>query len=113
MPRFVGSRLTAVVLLAVAGCHFRAGLGPAPEPPPSQNHSTLRDRSVSPDGTITVDETVTDTTSFADGRSRMVQTATATTTHPDGTTASRKTVTTTDQDRNGGTTSSTTSSSGN
>src|ERR1043165_847865 len=93
-------KVSALILLGVAGCHIRAGFGPAPA---SSNveHSIIRDTTETKDGGKNVDETDSTTTSFDDGRSTTVRTVTRTVTQPDGTSSHSRTETKEERSRNG------------
>lgn len=94
----------------LAGCHFRAGLGPAPS---SVDHSLIRDTVEAKDGGKTINETDKTTTNYEGGRSATVETVNKTVIQPDGTSSKTSTQTTTNRSSNGSTSTSSTSSSSN
>ena len=112
MTRSASIRAGAVTFLALAGCHFQAGFGPAPVGPPSIDHSVIRDTVEARDGTRTVNETDTTTTKFDDGRSTTLEKVNVTVTQPDGSVSHNLTETKTERTANGSVTSSSSSGSG-
>jgi len=106
-------RVRALLLLALAGCHFRAGCGPSPQGPPSVDHSIFRDTVEARDGSKTVNENDTTTTKFDDGRSTTLEKVNVVVTRPDGSTSRNTTETKTDRSANGSISTSSSSSSGN
>jgi hypothetical protein len=113
MIRPVGLRARALFLLALAGCHFRAGFGPPPQGPPSVDHSVIRDTVEASDGTKTVNENDTTTTKFDDGRSSTLERVNVFVTQPNGSTSRNTTETKTERSANGSVSTSSSSSSGN
>ena len=115
-----GSRMTrksrvwrhcVVLFMGLAGCHFRAGFGPAPAGRPSVDHSLIRDTTEHKDGGKTVHEKDSSTTTREDGRSSTIETTTTTVTNAEGATTRTSTQTTTERSSNGSVTTSSTSSS--
>ena len=98
-------------LLGLAGCHFRAGFGPAPSARPSVEHSLIRDTTETKDGGKTINETDKTTTTFEGGRSTTLETVNVTVTQPDGTASRTTTQTTTERSSNGTVSTSSSSSS--
>jgi hypothetical protein len=105
--------MCALALVGLAGCHFRAGLGPAPCGPPSVEHSIVRDTLEARDGSKKVNETDKTTTTFDDGRSTTLETVNLSVTQPDGSTSRNTTQTKTDRSSNGSVSTTSSSSSGN
>ena len=104
-------RHCAVLVMGLAGCHFRAGFGPAPVGRPSVDHSLIRDTTAHKDGGKTVHEKDSSTTTQEDGRSSTIETTTTTVTNAEGATTRTSTRTTTERSKNGSVTTSSTSSS--
>jgi hypothetical protein len=113
MNRSASLRAGALTLLALAGCHFRAGFGPPPVGPPSVDHSLVRDAVEAKDGTKKVNETDRTTTTYEDGRSTTLETVNVIVTQPDGSTSRNTTKTNTEKSSNGTISTSSSSSSGN
>lgn len=104
-------RWCAMVVLSFAGCHFRAGFGPAPTTTTHVDHSVIRDTVPTDDGGKRINETDKTTTTYDDGRSTTVETDNVTIVQPDGHSSKTSTQTKTERSSNGSVSTSSTSSS--
>lgn len=113
MKQTMGWQTSLLLWVSLAGCHFRAGLGPPPHGAPSVDHSVIRDTVEGKDGVRNTTETDKTTTTFDDGRSTTLETVNVIVTQPDGATSRSSTQTTTERSPNGSVSSSSSTSSSN
>lgn len=111
MQKTLWLRVCVVAILALEGCHLRAGFGPAPTGRPSTDHSLIRDTTEHKDGGKTINETDRTTTTYEDGRSSTIETVNTTVTSAEGTTSRSTRQTKTDRSSNGSVSTSSSSSS--